>query len=53
MTKLLSFVEAELGGGLSAYEAMWDEFYQLIAIESGQHAPPFEAPHPFYVLTRF
>lgn len=50
MTKLLSFVEAELGGGLSAYEAMWDEFYQLIAIESEQHAPPFEAPHPFYVL---
>lgn len=50
VTKLLGFVEAELGGGLSAYEAMWDEFYQLIAVESGQHVPPFDSPHPFYVL---
>ncbi len=50
MTKLLSFVEAELGGGLSAFEAMWDEFYQLIAVESGQHVAPFDSPHPFYVL---
>ena len=50
MTSLLAFAESQLGGGLSAFEAMWREFYQLIAIESQQHQRPLQGDHPFYVL---
>ncbi len=50
MADLFAFVESRMGGGLSAFEAMWRDFYQLIAVESGQHRQPLQGDHAFYVL---
>ncbi len=46
------FVEAgkRLGPGLTAFEVMWANFYEPIAIGTGRHNPPLPGGHGFYVL---
>jgi FAD/FMN-containing dehydrogenase len=50
LPRLLSHIESALGGKLSAFEAIWDNYYQL-AIQ-GPHlgAPPLAQCHPYYAL---
>ncbi len=38
------------GGALIAFEVMWQEHYQLIAIDSGRHTPPLEPGEAYYVI---
>ena len=45
---LLRRARSMLGGTLSAFEAMWSDFYELGAAESGRR--PLQGRHPFYVL---
>ncbi len=47
---LLRHLGAELGGSMSAFEVLWEDFYQMIAVDSGKHQPPISADYPFYVL---
>ncbi len=46
------FVHAgrRLGAMLTSFEVMWDSFYQIIAIDSGNHNPPLPAGHGYYVI---
>lgn len=46
------FVHAgkRLGSMLTAFEVMWDSFYDHIAIQSGNHTPPLPGGHGHYVL---
>lgn len=46
------FVEAgkRLGPGLTAFEVMWANFYEPIAIGTGRHTPPLPGGHGFYVI---
>jgi len=50
LTGLLGRMEAELGGTLSAFEAMWRNFYELVTTEPATHRKPFEAVTPYYAL---
>ncbi len=47
---LLRSMEAELAGSLSAFEVMWNDFYQLIIGDGSKHGQPLSGNHAFYVL---
>ncbi|MFO1255992.1 MAG: FAD-binding oxidoreductase [Sphingomonadaceae bacterium] len=46
------FVEAgkRIGSGLTAFEVMWANYYEPIAIGTGRHTPPLPGGHGFYVI---
>src|SRR5262249_7765954 len=50
LAKLLRRVERGLGGTLSAFEVMWEDFYRLGTREPAQGRPPIPYGHPYYVL---
>jgi len=50
LPRLLSHIESALGGKLSAFEAIWDNYYQLATQGPHLGAPPLEQRHPYYAL---
>jgi FAD/FMN-containing dehydrogenase len=46
----LKHMDHALGGTLSAFEAMWQEFYQLVTTPPAKGKPPIAQDYPFYVL---
>lgn len=50
LPRLLSHIESALGGKLSAFEAIWDNYYQLAAQGPHLGAPPLAQRHPYYAL---
>lgn len=48
---LLRRVTGEFAGMLSAYEVMWDSYYQFIVDNVEQAKSPFDGRFPLYVLT--
>jgi len=50
VAKLLRDMDSALGGTLSAYEVMWNDFYALLAGDDSKHNQPLSTTHPFYVL---
>jgi len=46
VTRLLGMLDAQLAGGLSAFELMWRDFYQTVAGDN----PPLAGSYPFYAL---
>ena len=50
VTQLLKHMDAALGGSLSAFEVMWNEFYRLVTTPPAKGAPPLGQEHPFFVL---
>jgi FAD/FMN-containing dehydrogenase len=51
LPQLLRALEADLGGGLSAFEVMWPEFYDLVTTAPAKGRPILPSGSPFYVLT--
>lgn len=49
LSALLNAAEASLGGSLSSFEVMWQNFYGLIT-KSPKHTPPLPASYPYYVI---
>jgi FAD/FMN-containing dehydrogenase len=47
---LLRHLGSALGGSLTAFEVLWEDFYDTVVVERDRHAPPVEAGHPWYVL---
>ncbi|MFW6094120.1 MAG: FAD-binding oxidoreductase [Pseudomonadota bacterium] len=47
---LLKHMDAALGGTLSAFEVMWDDFYTLVTTEPAKSRPPIPREYPYYVL---
>lgn len=47
---LLDRVDKELGGMLSAYEVMWQNFYDFMNTDPNMLAPSFDHAHPYYIL---
>ncbi|WP_027016104.1 FAD-binding oxidoreductase [Comamonas composti] len=47
---LLKHMDRTLGGGLSAFEVMWREFYELVSTPPAASAPPLPHGHAFYAL---
>jgi len=50
LPKLLRHMEAEMGGTLSAFEVMWEDFYKLVTRAPAEGKPPLPDGHPYYVL---
>ena len=46
----LAAMDSALGGTLSAFEVLWNDFYQKIVGEGNKHTTPLETTHKFYVL---
>ena len=49
VVRLLSFLQKELAGTLSAFEVMWNDYYHEVTGE-GWHRPPLARDYPFYVV---
>ena len=47
---LLTFIERELGGRMSAFEAMWNSYYRIACRGPHLGEPPLPDEYPFYVL---
>ncbi|HEY1613473.1 MAG TPA: FAD-binding oxidoreductase [Rhizomicrobium sp.] len=50
LPRLLRHVESGLGGSLSAFEVMWDDFYTLVTTPPAKGRPPLPHGHSHYVL---
>jgi FAD/FMN-containing dehydrogenase len=50
VTQLLKHMDAALGGALSAFEVMWNDFYRLVTTPPAKGTPPLGQDHPYYVL---
>ncbi len=48
--QFLHHIDAALGGTLSAFEVMWNDFYTLVIGDGSKHGTPLEPTHEFYVL---
>ncbi|MEJ8566579.1 FAD-binding oxidoreductase [Elongatibacter sediminis] len=47
---LLRTMDTALGGSLSAFEVLWNDFYRLIIGDGENHGVPLATDYPFYVL---
>jgi len=43
-------MDSALGGTLSAFEVLWNDFYRTIVGDGSKHKPPLNPSHPYYVL---
>ena len=50
VTALLKRADGALGGMLSAFEVLWNDFYCLTTSAPAPHTPPLPQQHAFYVL---
>ena len=50
VTALLKAMDAGLGGTLSAFEVLWNNFYRLVTTPPATQTPPLPQDYPFYVL---
>lgn len=50
LPRFLRHMERALGGTLSAFEVMWEDFYKLVTSEPAKGRPVIPHGHPFYVL---
>ncbi len=50
LTTFLKHIDRALGGGLSAFEVMWRDFYLLVTTPPAKGTPPLAQAHPYYVL---
>jgi FAD/FMN-containing dehydrogenase len=50
LPRLLRLAERRLGGALSAFEAMWDDFYHLVTTPPAKGRAPLPHGHSYYVL---
>ncbi len=48
--RFLGDMDSALGGTLSAFEVMWNDFYRLIIGDGSKHGQPLKSSHAFYVL---
>jgi FAD/FMN-containing dehydrogenase len=50
VTRLLKHMDSALGGALSAFEVMWNDFYRLVTTPPAKGTPPLGQDYPYYVL---
>jgi len=50
VTGFLGFADGALGGTLSAYEVLWQDFYCFVTRQPGNIKQPLRADYPYYVL---
>jgi FAD/FMN-containing dehydrogenase len=50
VTALLKHVDASLGGSLSAFEVMWNDFYRVVTTPPAKGVAPIGQDYAYYVL---
>ena len=50
LPKLLQVMDAHLGGTLSAFEVLWNDFYCLVTTPPAKQVAPLPQSSPYYVL---
>ena len=50
LARFLKTMDAALGGTLSAFEVMWNNFYRLVTTAPAKGQPPLSQDYPYYVL---
>lgn len=50
LAKFLKHMDVALGGTLSAFEVMWNNFYRLVTTAPAEGRPPIAQDYPYYVL---
>ena len=50
LTQFLKHIDRGLGGNLSAFEVMWEDFYKQVTTEPALNSPPLSQGFPYYVL---
>lgn len=50
LARFLKHADRELRGTLSAFEVMWQDYYQLVTRPPAQNQPPLPDSFPYYVL---
>ena len=50
LSKLLKHIDGALGGSLSAFEVMWNNFYTLVTSPPAENQAPIARDYPYYVL---
>jgi len=48
--EFLRSMESALGGSMSAFEVMWNDYYELVTTAPAENQPPLEQGYPFYIL---
>jgi FAD/FMN-containing dehydrogenase len=48
--RFLRDMDSALGGTLSAFEVMWNDFYRLVVGDGELHGQPLKSTHGYYVL---
>jgi FAD/FMN-containing dehydrogenase len=50
VARFLKHMDRSLGGTLSAFEVMWQDFYKLVTTAPARGRPPIAQDYPYYVL---
>lgn len=50
VARFLKHMDSSLGGTLSAFEVMWQDFYKLVTTPPAKGRPPIAQDYPYYVL---
>lgn len=50
LSRLLKHIDGSLGGAMSAFEVMWNNFYSLVTTPPAQNQAPIPRDYPYYVL---
>lgn len=50
LMQFLKFIDRGLGGYLSAFEVMWQDYYRLVTTAPAENAAPLAPDYPYYVL---
>ena len=50
IVELLKTMDAKLGGTLSAFEVLWNNFYRLVTTPPATQKPPLSQDYPYYAL---
>ncbi len=50
VTDFLDHMDRSLGGTLSAFEVLWQDYYRLVTSPPARSVPPVSAEHPYCVL---
>ena len=48
--RFLKIVDSKLGGNMSAFEVMWNEFYKMVVDPKEKSSIPLNPDYPYYVL---
>jgi FAD/FMN-containing dehydrogenase len=50
VTQFLGYADGALAGTLSAYEVLWQDFYDVVCSRTPSVRPPLTGAHPYYVI---